>query len=109
MYGEFWRREDTNMLNLVVGDADGAGLALGELGHSWEELAMSDFIIRTRYLLTLPGVHNRDTIVNDHIATLDSAVGNEWEVRITLLEGNRPVNKVKLGQSAIVHKSHWVE
>lgn len=71
---------------------------------------MSDFFfIRTRYLLTLPGVHNRDTIVNDHVTTLDSAVGNEWEVRITLLEGNRPVNKVKLGLSVIAHRSHWME
>lgn len=34
MYSEFWSKEDTNMLNLVVGDTDGAGLALGELGHS---------------------------------------------------------------------------
>jgi hypothetical protein len=33
MYGKFWDRKDTNMLNLVVGDTDGASLALGELGH----------------------------------------------------------------------------
>ena len=33
MYGEFGNREDTNMLDLVVGDTDGANLALGELGH----------------------------------------------------------------------------
>jgi hypothetical protein len=31
-------------------------------------------------LPTLPGVHNRNTIVNDHIAALDVAVGNEREV-----------------------------
>lgn len=70
---------------------------------------MSDFPIHTRYPLALPGVHNRNTIVNDHITTLDGAVGNEWEVRIALLEGNGPVNKVKLGLSAIAHDCHWME
>lgn len=70
---------------------------------------MSDFPIRTRYPLALPGVHNRNAIVNDHIATLDGAVGNEWEVRIALLEGNGPVNKVKLGLLAIAHGSHWMQ
>lgn len=28
-----WGKEDTNMLNLVVGDTDGTSLALGELSH----------------------------------------------------------------------------
>ena len=36
--------------------------------------------VYTIYPLTLPGVHNRDTIVNDYITTLDGAVGNEREV-----------------------------
>lgn len=62
---------------------------------------MCDFLIRTIHPLTLPGVDNRDAVVNDHITTLNGAIGNEWEVRIALLEGNRPVNKVKLGLSAI--------
>lgn len=29
----------TNMLNLVVGDTDGAGLALGKLGHGWHGIS----------------------------------------------------------------------
>jgi hypothetical protein len=47
-------------------------------------------------LLTLPGVNNRNTIVNDHIATLDGAALNEGEVRLALLESNGPVDQVEL-------------
>lgn len=64
---------------------------------------MSSVPIRTIYPLTLPGVYNRDAIINYHITALDNAVGNEWEVGIALLEGNGPVNKVKLGLLAISH------
>ena len=49
---------------------------------------------------TFPGIHDRDAIVNDHVTTLNGAVGNEGEVGVTLLEGNGPVNKVELDQLA---------
>lgn len=51
-------------------------------------------------MITLPGVHNGNTIINDHITALDGAVGNEGEVGLALLEGNGPVNKVELYRSA---------
>lgn len=45
---------------------------------------------------TLPGVNNRDTVVNDHITTLDRAALNQGEVGFTLLESHGPVNEVQV-------------
>ena len=46
--------------------------------------------------LTLPSINDRDTIVNDDIATLHGAIGNQGEVRVALLECDGPVDKVEL-------------
>lgn len=66
------------MLNHVVGDTDGAGLVLGELGHG------------------LPGVNDGNAVVDDAVATRDSAALNEREVLVAGLEGNGPVDEVEL-------------
>jgi hypothetical protein len=34
-----WAENNTNMLNRMVRDTDGAGLALGELGHGWHRVS----------------------------------------------------------------------
>jgi hypothetical protein len=47
-------------------------------------------------LLTLPGINDGNTVINDHITTLNSAVGDKGKVRLALLECDRPVNKIKL-------------
>lgn len=47
-------------------------------------------------LHTLPGVNNGNTVINDHITTLDRAVGDQREVGVALLESDGPVDKVQL-------------
>jgi hypothetical protein len=47
-------------------------------------------------LLTLPCVNDGNTVVNDHITTLNGAALNEGEVRLALLESDGPVNQVEL-------------
>lgn len=44
------------------------------------ELAANVPLVCRRKLHTFPGVHDGNTIVNDHIAALDIAVGNEREI-----------------------------
>lgn len=83
------------MLNLVVGDTNSAGLALGKLGHSWLVLVDAS-IDRKHTVLTLPSVDNGDTIVDNHITTLDRAALDQGEVRFALLESDGPVNKVQV-------------
>lgn len=56
-------------------------------------------------LLTLPGVNDGNTVINDHITALNSAVGDKREVRLALLESDRPVDKVKLSLSVAI-RSH---
>lgn len=68
----------TYVLNHVVGDTDGAGLALGELGHG------------------LPGVNDGDAVVDNAVAAGDSAALDEREVLVAGLEGNGPVDEVEL-------------
>lgn len=59
------------------------------------------------FRLTLPGIDNRNIIVNDDITTLNSAVGNEREVVVTLLECNGPVDEVELSLLAnVLCKTH---
>lgn len=47
-------------------------------------------------LPTLPGVDNGHAIVNDHIATLNGAVGDQREVIIALEERDGPVHQVQV-------------
>ena len=68
----------TYVLNHVVGDTDGAGLALGELGHG------------------LPGVNDGDAVVNVAVTALDVAAGLEGEELAAGLEGDGPVDEVEL-------------
>lgn len=57
--------------------------------------------------LTLPGIDNRNIIVNDDITTLNIAVGDEGEVAVTLLECNGPVDEVELSLLAnVLCKTH---
>jgi hypothetical protein len=46
--------------------------------------------------LTLPGINDGNIVIDDHITTINSAVGDEREVRLALLECDRPVDKIKL-------------
>ena len=52
--------------------------------------------------LTLPGVNDGNTVINDHITAINSAVSDKGEVRLALLESDRPVDKVKLSLSVAV-------
>lgn len=60
----------TYVLNCVVGNTDGAGLALGELGHG------------------LPGIDNGNAVINFDITPGDSAVLDERKVLVAGLECN---------------------
>lgn len=66
------------MLLAVVGDTDGAGLGLGQLGHG------------------LPGVDDGDAVLDVDVAALDGAVGFQGEVVVAALEGDGPVDEVEL-------------
>jgi hypothetical protein len=66
------------ILNCVVRNTNGAGLALGELGHG------------------LPSINNGNAIIDFDIAPGDSAVLDEREVLVAGLEGNGPVHEVKV-------------
>jgi len=57
-------------------------------------------------LLTLPGVDDGDTVINNHITTVDGAVSNKGEVVIALLESDGPVDKVEL-TLLVVTQSDW--
>lgn len=98
------------MRDSVVGDTNGASLGLGELGHGCIERSESAIYQPRRFWipLTLPGVDNGDTIINNNITTLNIAALNQREVGLALLESNGPVNKVeikvvelKLGQAGV--------
>lgn len=84
------------MLNREVGDADGAGLALGELGHGfWKNLLVNVQASCLSWVgsLTLPGVRDRDTVVKSDLAV---APGLLREQLAAILESDRPVDKVEL-------------
>ena len=70
--------EATYVRDHVVGDTDGAGLALGELGHG------------------LPGVDDGDVVVDHDITALNGAVLDEGEQLGAGGEGNGPVDEVEL-------------
>lgn len=64
--------------NGVVGDTDSAGLGLGELGHG------------------LPGVDDGDVVHNEDIAAFGIALGLQREEVVASLEGDGPVDEVKV-------------
>lgn len=64
--------------NRVVGDTDGAGLGLGELGHG------------------LPGVDDGDVVHDEDIAAFGIALGLHREEVVASLEGDGPVDEVKV-------------
>jgi hypothetical protein len=66
------------VLNHVVGNTDGTGLALGKLSHG------------------LPGVDNGNVVLDFDIAPVDGAVLDEREVLVAGLEGNGPVYEVQV-------------
>lgn len=87
------------MRDHVVGDTDGAGLALGELGHGCITVSQQDHELEFSKALTLPGVDNGNIVIDDNVTTLDIAAGNQREVALALLESDGPVHKVKLVSS----------
>lgn len=55
------------------------------------------FLCERMEILTLPGVHNGNLVVDNNIAALDGAAFNTGEIRVSLLECHGPVNQVELG------------
>jgi hypothetical protein len=51
--------------------------------------------------LTLPGVDDGNAVIDDHITTINRAVGNKGEVRLALLESDGPVDKVELSRLVV--------
>lgn len=47
-------------------------------------------------IYTLPGVNDGNAVIDDHITTLDGAVGDQREERVALLESDGPVDEVQL-------------
>lgn len=86
----------------MVGDTNGADLALGQLGHGYRRRkgSVDESAPVPNGSLTLPGVDDGNTVIEDHITTLHRAVGDEREVRLALLESDGPVNKVELSPLA---------
>lgn len=76
-------RTNPYVLDHVVGNTNGAGLALGELGHG------------------SPGVDNGDLVADGNVTALDAAVLNQREVVVAAGEGDGPVDQVELGLLAI--------
>lgn len=61
-----------------------------EAGQYWDMMRHQETIY------TLPGVNDGNAVINDHITTVDGAVGDQGEERVALLESDGPVNEVQL-------------
>lgn len=72
-------------------------LLLGSLVMATASVSLCMFIsVLVVVELTLPGVDNGDTVVDDHVTTLDGAALDQREVGLALLESNGPVDQVEV-------------
>ena len=86
----------THVLNAVVGNTDSSGLALGQFGDSYCMLIWLLFSSSAEQERTGPGVNNGNIVVNVNELFISSLEREEVVDLLVGLEGDWPVDQVKL-------------